>query len=321
MAVPCPPPMHAEPTPKRPSRRCSSWVRCAVMRAPEAPSGCPSAIAPPLLLVIARSRPSSFSQARYWAAKASLISTRVMSASVRLARRSASLIAGTGPMPITLGSTPTLAYDTTRARGVSPCSATAASLATTSAPAPSLMPDALPAVTVPPFLNTGFSFASVSAVVPGRGPSSLSSVSTPRLPLNSTGAISAANTPASCASAHAACDLAAYASQSSRVMPCRSARFSAVMPIGRLTNESVSADHSTSCSCRPAPRGVPQRACCPYAASGACDMDSVPPHSATLASPSLMASTPLMTAWKPEPQRRFNVSAGTSIGTPARKAA
>ena len=38
---------------------------------PEAARGWPSAIAPPFVLVLARSRPSSFSTERNWAAKAS----------------------------------------------------------------------------------------------------------------------------------------------------------------------------------------------------------------------------------------------------------
>ena len=55
---------------------CSSVVR---MRAPEQPSGCPRAIAPPLTLTISGSRPSSSITARDWTAKASFSSTRPMS--------------------------------------------------------------------------------------------------------------------------------------------------------------------------------------------------------------------------------------------------
>jgi len=46
-------------------------------------------------------------------------------------------------------------------------------------------------------------------------------------------------------------------------------------------------------------------------------MLSVPPHSATSASPSMISIAPLTMAWKPEPHSRFSVSAGVSMGSPA----
>ena len=71
-------------------RRCRGGGRGGAVRAasvrsrrvPVMPSGWPSAIAPPFTLTVSRSRPSSFSTARYCAANASLISKRSMSASV-----------------------------------------------------------------------------------------------------------------------------------------------------------------------------------------------------------------------------------------------
>jgi len=51
----------------------SSCTRCDVMRAPEAPTGCPSAMAPPLTFNFSKSSFSSFWQARVWAPNASLI--------------------------------------------------------------------------------------------------------------------------------------------------------------------------------------------------------------------------------------------------------
>ena len=60
-----PPPMHAEPTAYFLPVRSSSCVRCARIRAPEAPRGCPRARAPPLRLALERSMPSSFSTERY----------------------------------------------------------------------------------------------------------------------------------------------------------------------------------------------------------------------------------------------------------------
>ncbi len=77
-------------------------------------------------------------------------------------------IAGAGPMPISVGSTPTVAHDTMRPSGFAPFAFTASSPAMTSAAAPSTMPLALPAVTTPSFLNTVGSFARISIVVSGR---------------------------------------------------------------------------------------------------------------------------------------------------------
>ena len=50
-----------------------------------------------------------------------MISKRSMSASFSPARSSTALIAGTGPMPMTSGGTPTAAHATRRASGVLPC--------------------------------------------------------------------------------------------------------------------------------------------------------------------------------------------------------
>lgn len=102
MAMPWPPPMQAEPTAYLPPRRLSeakpiipscffwqhlsylydcrhykwpaylsSWARWAVMRVPEAPRGCPRAMAPPLTLLFSGSSPRALATDRYWGAKAS----------------------------------------------------------------------------------------------------------------------------------------------------------------------------------------------------------------------------------------------------------
>lgn len=62
----------------------SSWTRWAVMRAPEAPSGCPMAIAPPLTLLFSGSRPRAFATARYWGAKASFTWAKKMTSMMQL---------------------------------------------------------------------------------------------------------------------------------------------------------------------------------------------------------------------------------------------
>ena len=75
-ASPCPPPPQSAAAPMPPPRRCSSRARCRAMRAPDMPRGCPTAMAPPLTLTLAGSRPSSRVEAIPTAANASLISTR-----------------------------------------------------------------------------------------------------------------------------------------------------------------------------------------------------------------------------------------------------
>src|SRR5213078_2207889 len=75
-AAPWPPPMQAEPSPNRCFVRRKAWSKWIVTRVPVAASGWPMAIAPPCTLVLARSRPSSRSTARYCGANASFTSTR-----------------------------------------------------------------------------------------------------------------------------------------------------------------------------------------------------------------------------------------------------
>ena len=52
-------------------RYLSSWTRWAVIRAPEAPRGCPIAIAPPLTLHFSWSSPRALATARHCGANAS----------------------------------------------------------------------------------------------------------------------------------------------------------------------------------------------------------------------------------------------------------
>ena len=80
------------------------------------------AIAPPFgfTRLSSGSTSSSFRQPSTCVAKASLISMTSMSASVSPALASALRDAGTGPSPITRGSTPATAAETIRARGAAP---------------------------------------------------------------------------------------------------------------------------------------------------------------------------------------------------------
>ena len=108
--------MHMDTTPVCfPVRRisCSS---VATHLAPVAPSGCPSAMAPPFTLTRSWSKPSFSAQYVACDAKASLSSKSSTSATATPAFRAASGMATAGPMPMTFGSTPTAANETNRAR-------------------------------------------------------------------------------------------------------------------------------------------------------------------------------------------------------------
>src|SRR5690606_5729899 len=243
-AAPIPVPMHIVTMPYFCWRRRRPWTRVAVRTAPVAPSGCPSAIAPPSGLTLSGSRPTSRITASAWAAKASLSSIQSSWSWRNPACSSAFGVAATGPMPITSGRTPATEKLTKRASGVRPYSFTAFSDASSTAPAPSDICELLPAVTVPPnwpLRNTGRSFARPSALVSGRGPSSVSTtvffsrtLPAPRSGIRDTtsyGLISSRNSPASIAFSAFWCEARAKASWSSRETFHSSETFSAVMPM------------------------------------------------------------------------------------------
>ena len=175
--------------------------------------------------------PSSLRHPRLCAAKASLSSMRSISSRLSPAFSRAFFTAPTGPMPMILGSHPTLLKLTIFTSGFLPSSFAFSSDMTTTADAPSFMPEEFPAVTTPSFLNTGLSFASDSFVVPGVLCSSLSNMNDVFLVFTSKGTISSSNLPASCASAIFLWLSSAKASSSSLVIPYFSATFSAVSPM------------------------------------------------------------------------------------------
>ena len=78
-ASPWPPPPHSAAAPMPPPRRFSSRARCSTIRAPDMPTGWPSAIAPPLTLTLSSETPSWRADSMPTAAKASLSSNRSMS--------------------------------------------------------------------------------------------------------------------------------------------------------------------------------------------------------------------------------------------------
>ena len=93
IAVPMPPPMHSDAAPRPPPRACSAWTSVVSTRAPLAPIGWPSAIAPPCTFTLAGSSFSSRTTASDCAANASFSSirsrspTRHLGAFQRLAHR------------------------------------------------------------------------------------------------------------------------------------------------------------------------------------------------------------------------------------------
>src|SRR5262249_40127825 len=133
---------------------------------PDAPIGCPRAIAPPLTLIRLVSQPISLLTAHACAANASLISIRSRSAAFQPAFSRQRRDAGTGPMPIIDGSTPDDANALIFANGFTPSSSARSAVITSTAAAPSFRPDAFAAVTVPSFAKAGRSPAIDSNVVP-----------------------------------------------------------------------------------------------------------------------------------------------------------
>ena len=143
--------------------RSSRPSRVTVMRAPEQPSGWPSAIAPPSALTISSSSPRSRMQASDWEAKASLSSTASRSSIVQPARVE----------HLASGGHRADAHDVRRDAGVGagdqreraacrPARSAYRSLTSTTAAAPSLSELELPAVMTPPGPWIGRSCASFS---------------------------------------------------------------------------------------------------------------------------------------------------------------
>ena len=130
--------------------------------APDAPTGCPRAIAPPFGLVIAGSKFNSLATAQAWAANASFDSIQSICEIFSPASDSASCTAGIGPSPIKFGATPFSPYDIILAMTGIEYFETECSLASTKAAAPSFIPDELPAVTVPSLSKAGFSLVKSS---------------------------------------------------------------------------------------------------------------------------------------------------------------
>src|ERR1700676_3495915 len=145
VAVPMPAPMQSVTSPIERLRRSSSSTSVPRIIAPVAPSGWPSAMAPPLTLTLDESSWKACRKRSTTEAKASLISKRSMSDSFIPAVLSTFLVTSTGPVSISAGSEPILAKARTRARGLRPAFCPASLLPTRTAAAPSTIPEELPA--------------------------------------------------------------------------------------------------------------------------------------------------------------------------------
>src|SRR5690606_8227111 len=108
-AAPMPVPTHMVTMPYLPPVRRRPCTTVAVRIAPVAPSGCPSAIAPPSGLTLAGSSCRSRMTARDCAAKASFSSIQSRSCCAMPAAASALGMASLGPMPMISGGTPATA--------------------------------------------------------------------------------------------------------------------------------------------------------------------------------------------------------------------
>src|SRR5271166_4888959 len=116
VAMPWPPPMHCVASAYLPFSRFNSEAALPRMRAPVAPSGWPSAMAPPSMLTVSGDSFRSRTQAIDCEAKASFNSTTSSWLASMPARAKALREAPTGPMPMISGAQPQTAIDLIAAR-------------------------------------------------------------------------------------------------------------------------------------------------------------------------------------------------------------
>src|SRR6266550_4318210 len=298
-----PKPMHIVAIPYCASRRSSSFSRVAVIRAPVAPSGCPSEIPPPFGLMSSQrySRPASRANCRTTQAKASFTSMTDMSSQVRPARASALSQACGFPCSIRCGSTPASPNETKRARGSSPRRPAALSPATSTAAAPSQICDEFPAVTFPSGRNAGFSAASASAEVSRRGVSSTPKTTPVCGLVRSMATISPSKRPSSPAAMARRCDSREKASSSSREKPHSSAITSAESPWGTISQRSSSLSERSP----------------PFDPIGTRDIVSTPAETTRSSCPAEIAVAALKFVCMDEPHWRSTVVPHTDSGQPA----
>src|SRR6516165_7208664 len=145
VAVPMPRPMQRVTSAVPRLRRSISSIAVPRIMAPVAPSGWPSAIAPPLTLTFEESSSNARRNRSTTDANASLTSMRSISESDMPAFRSTFLVTSSGPVSMIAGSEPILAKALMRARGLREARRPASALPIKTAAAPSTMPEELPA--------------------------------------------------------------------------------------------------------------------------------------------------------------------------------
>ena len=171
------------------------------MRAPEAPSGCPSETAPPCTLVWSARMPMRSMLTKPTTLKASLSSKKSMSATLIPARWAANGTALAGAVVNHSGSWAASAAPAMRARGLRPRALALSSDISTNAAAPSFRVEALAAVTVPSLVKAGRSDPTFSRTTFLYSSSSVTATTLPLRSVTSTGTTSCANLPAAQAAA------------------------------------------------------------------------------------------------------------------------
>ena len=122
------------------------------------------AVPPPITLTRSGSRPSSFMQLRATIQNASLISQKSISDAFSPALSRAFWLAGTGPAPIMVGSTPANPMERIVASGLMPFFLAVSLDIKTMDVAAAFKGEEIPAVMTPSFLKAGFNEAMPSSV-------------------------------------------------------------------------------------------------------------------------------------------------------------
>lgn len=156
MAEAPPPPLQMDAMPMLPFLVLNTLIRERMIRAPEQPTGWPSATAPPCTFTLLGSISRIFMFARGTAAKASLISWKSTFLIVMPFLYKSLEHALAGAIPKSMGATSASSYPIILARGFKPLSLAVSSAIRTIVQAPSLILEELAAVIVPFLANAGF---------------------------------------------------------------------------------------------------------------------------------------------------------------------
>ena len=202
--------------PTRSPRVSSAPSKVATMRAPEAPIGSPSEVAPPFTFSLSWGMPNSCAAIIATTANASFTSNRSTSSTAHPAFSCTLRIAGTGAVANFAGSWAWAAVATTVAMIGKPCASATLRRVIINAAAPSETEEALAAVIVPSLTKAGLSDGIFSGFA-FPGCSSVARIVSPSRPVAVTGTISLANAPLAIASFARLSDRIAKSSWAARV--------------------------------------------------------------------------------------------------------